>query len=197
MKSTYTQAMNYVYADEGGYSNDAGDPGGPTNYGITIGDARHYWKADATAQDVRSMPKNVAADIYQKHYADPLHYDDLPAGVDYAVLDYGINSGISRSAKVLQRIVGVNPDGLIGPITLEAVSKGSPVDLINKIYNERLSFLKALHTWPIFGKGWEARCVRGRKNALLMTKRISDLPTSPVAPSNWFIQLIKLILRIK
>src|SRR5713226_5623081 len=98
MKSTYPQAMVYIYADEGGYSNDAGDPGGPTNYGITIHDVRTYWKADATAQDVRNMPKDVAASIYQKHYADPLRYDDLPAGVDYTILDYGINSGISRAA---------------------------------------------------------------------------------------------------
>ncbi len=79
MKETYERAMQQVYADEGGYSNDVGDPGGPTNYGITIHDARMYWKPDATAYDVRNMPKSVAADIYDKHYATPLHYNDLPA----------------------------------------------------------------------------------------------------------------------
>ncbi len=192
--------MIYVYQDEGGYSNDAGDPGGPTNYGITIHDARTYWKADATAQDVRNMPKNVAADIYQKHYANPLRYDDLPAGVDYSILDYGINSGISRAAKVLQSLSQVNADGVIGPITIEAVKKQDPSKLINQIYDERLRFLQGLHTWSIFGKGWGARCAKGRKNALLMTKLTSEAPTSPVAPSistNWITNLIKFILRIK
>ncbi len=201
MKETRTQAMSYVYQDEGGYSNDPGDPGGPTNYGITIIDARKYWKPDATAQDVRNMPKSVAEDIYNKHYLSPLRYDDLPAGVDYAVLDYGINSGISRSAKVLQHIVGVNQDGVIGPNTLAAIhSSGRSSDyLVNRIYDERLAFLQSLHTWSIFGKGWGSRCTRGRKNALAM---VNTKPTvTPIQPAtqttNWFIQLIKWILRIK
>ena len=185
MKETYQQAMIQVYKDEGGYSNDVGDPGGPTNYGITITDARKYWKHDATAQDIRSMPQSVAEDIYSKHYADPLKYNDLPAGVDYAVLDYGINSGISRSAKVLQHIVGVTQDGLIGSNTLAAVHNSDPVHIINSIYDERLAFLKSLSTWHIFGKGWTARCVNGRKLALSMavTKPIvSPVPTVTPKP---------------
>src|SRR6266446_2473119 len=119
MKETYDRAIQQVFADEGGYSNDAGDPGGPTNWGITIHDARHYWKSDATTDDVKHMPKSVASEIYVKHYATPLHYNDLPAGVDYAVLDYGINSGISRAARVLQKIVHANVDGVIGNETIK------------------------------------------------------------------------------
>lgn len=177
MRSTYQSAMVQVFRDEGGYTNDPRDPGGPTNWGITLGDARHYWKADATAEDVRNMPKSVASEIYEKHYALPLHYDDLPAGVDYAVLDYGINSGISRSAKVLQRLVGVPADGSIGPITLQAVSKFKPADLVNKIYDERLRFLQGLSTWSHFGKGWGARCATGRRLAL-------QLVSKPAVPSS-------------
>ncbi len=202
MKETRSQAMSYVYQDEGGYSNDPGDPGGPTNYGITIIDARKYWKPDATAQDVRNMPKSVAEDIYNKHYLSPLRYDDLPAGVDYAVLDYGINSGISRSAKVLQHIVSVNQDGVVGPITVSASHAYDPVHIINAIYDERLQFLQGLHTWSIFGKGWGARCARGRKNALSLVKFTSKAPTSSAAPSrgtnvNWLVALIKFLFRIK
>src|ERR1700739_1630431 len=122
MQSTYERAITQVFKDEGGYSNDAGDPGGPTNWGITIIDARLYWKHDATAEDVKNMPRSIAEEIYVKHYADPLQYNSLPAGVDYAVLDYGINSGISRSAKVLQSIVKVPADGVIGPITINATN---------------------------------------------------------------------------
>src|SRR5712671_4786085 len=119
MKETYEEAMARVFEDEGGYSNDRGDPGGPTNFGITLHDARMYWKSNATADDVRHMPKSVAIIIYRKHYADPLHYDDLPAGVDYAVADYGINSGIGRAARVLQKIVHAHVDGVIGPETIK------------------------------------------------------------------------------
>lgn len=170
MRETYEQAITQVFEDEGGYTNDAADPGGPTNWGITIHDARTYWKQDATAEDIRDMPKAVAEDIYRQHYATPLQYDKLPAGVDYSVFDYGINSGINRSARVLQSIVKVSQDGEIGPITLRAVSHADPSRLINAIYDERLSFLKSLHTWNTFGHGWTARCTHGRALALSMVK---------------------------
>ena len=94
--ATYTAAMVRVFADEGGYTNDPVDPGGATNWGITIFDARKYWKADATPADVKAMPKAVAADIYRKHYARPIRYDDLPAGFDYSVLDAEISAAIQR-----------------------------------------------------------------------------------------------------
>jgi lysozyme family protein len=162
MKSTYLEAIDHILKDEGGYTNDAADPGGPTNWGITIEDARHYWKPEATAEDVKEMPQHVAEDIYQHHYADPLRYDDLPEGVDYAVLDYGVNSGINRAARVLQSIVGVKQDGEIGPKTIAACKRMDSDKIINAIYNERIDFLKSLHTWHVFGKGWLDRCVRGR-----------------------------------
>jgi lysozyme family protein len=51
---------------EGGYTNDRRDPGGATNWGITIFDARLYWKHDASPADVKAMPKSVAIDIYRR-----------------------------------------------------------------------------------------------------------------------------------
>ncbi len=185
MKSTYEQAITQVFKDEGGYTNDAADPGGPTNWGITIEDARMYWKHDATAEDVKEMPRIVAEAIYVAHYAIPLHYDDLPAGVDYAVLDYGINSGINRSARVLQSIVKVSQDGVIGPATLRAVSSADPSIVINAIYDERLSFLKSLHTWHVFGKDWTERCLNGKVLALSLVNK--------TPPTSWWQKLINLL----
>ena len=57
--STYDEALRRVLAHEGGYTNHPSDPGGPTNWGITIQDARKYWKARATAADVQAMPVAV------------------------------------------------------------------------------------------------------------------------------------------
>lgn len=175
MKATYDEAMARVFEDEGGYSNDAGDPGGPTNFGITIGDARHYWKHNATAADVRSMPKSVAETIYAAHYAQPVRYDDLPPGVDYAVFDYGINSGIYRGAKVLQEYVGVKEDGNIGDLTVAAAQKApDPAKLIVQIYDERLRYLMGLRTWHIFGGGWGRRIRTGKTAALGLWAKYKD-----------------------
>jgi lysozyme family protein len=171
MKSTYEQAITQVFKDEGEYTNESTDPGGPTNWGITIHDARQYWKSDATAEDVRDMPKSVAEDIYEKHYAIPIHYDDLPAGVDYAVFDYGINSGIHKSVITLQSLVGVTQDGVVGPNTLTATASHNSIDLIHRIYDERIAFLKTLHTWETYGHGWTNRCNNGRNLAIALASQ--------------------------
>lgn len=159
MRSTYDEAIAQVFKDEGGYSNIPSDHGGPTNYGITIHDARLYWKPDASAEDVRKMPKSVASDIYREHYARVIGYDSLAPGVDYAVLDYSINSGAGRALTVYRSCKGM-----------------SAVDTINAIYDERTAFLKALGAHPSQAKflpGWLARCKRGRVLALRLNEKYS------------------------
>jgi lysozyme family protein len=88
-------AIAKVLEHEGGYSNHPDDPGGPTNFGITIADYRRYRKSDATAADVRVMRLDEAKAIYRAAYWDVMHCDSLPAGPDYAVFDYGVNSGVA------------------------------------------------------------------------------------------------------
>ncbi len=48
-KWTYDESLRRLLADEGGYRNHPSDPGGPTNFGITIIDYRKYVKPNATA----------------------------------------------------------------------------------------------------------------------------------------------------
>lgn len=168
MKSSYDLSLKLLLLSEGGYTNHPSDPGGPTNWGITIYDARAYWKHDATAADVRAMPVSVAKDIYKAKYWDAMDCDDLLAGVDYAVFDYGVNSGISRSVKVLQRLVGTSTDGHMGPLTLAAANSHDSKKLVNDICDERLHFLQGLHTWSVFGRGWGRRVKEVRATALTL-----------------------------
>ena len=186
MHWTYEPAMEQgVFPHEGGYTNDPRDPGGPTNWGITIYDARRYWKSDATAADVKAMPKSVAEAIYWPHYAVPLCYDDLPAGPDYAALDYGINSGVSRAAKVMQRLVGMNNvDGVIGPATLAAIGRRDPEALVNAICDERMAFLRSLKTFSAFGKGWTRRVTEVRALALHFADQAKHMAPRSHADAN-------------
>jgi lysozyme family protein len=137
------------------------DPGGPTRYGITLKDARLHWKRNATAEDVRLMPISVALAIYKSKYWDAMNCDALPPGIDYTVMDYGVNSGIGRSGKVLRRLVGL-PDNTskITPEVVDAVNKRDVAALIHAMNNERLRFLQSLKIWPTYKNGWTVR-VRG------------------------------------
>jgi lysozyme family protein len=178
--ATYDAAMVRVFADEGGYTDDPKDPGGATNWGITIFDARKYWKADASPNDVRLMPKGIAADIYRKHYADPLRYDDLPAGFDYSVLDAGINSGLGRAVPWAGKALGASVKG-IGDVVPLANAASDKVSLIQKYWAVRLSFLHGLRTWDHFGGGWGKRCARGEAAAVRMWLSLGAKLTGPDA----------------
>ena len=148
---------------EGGYTNDAADPGGPTNWGITIIDARKYWKKDATAADVRAMPLSVAVDIYRKQYWDKMACDSDPDGVDLVTFDYGVNSGIGRAIPCRSRN-----------------KKPGIVDWVKAICDERLNFLHHLRTWSVFGKGWGSRVSNVKARGVKMALQATGLPDATV-----------------
>jgi lysozyme family protein len=171
--STFDDALRCLLIHEGGYTNHPSDPGGPTKFGITLGDYRRYVKAGATAADVRAMTIVEAKTIYRERYWNAMRCDELPAGVDYAVFDYAVNSGVSRAAKVLQRLLGFADNGRIGDALLAAVRKRDAADLIARLCDERLAFLQRLKTWPVFGAGWSRRVKEVRAAALAMAKAAS------------------------
>lgn len=180
MLSNYNDCLTRLLKDEGGYSNDAADPGGPTNYGITIADYRMYVNPTATADNIKNMKLDEAKAIYKTKYWGALSCDELPSGVDYVVFDYGVNSGISRSAKVLQRLSGTVDDGIIGAKTIEAVRLvEDKKKLINDICDERMSFLKHLSTFSVFGKGWTRRVEDGRKFAIALADKNAGTSAGP------------------
>lgn len=182
-KQSYDASLKHLLQHEGGYTDHPADPGGPTNFGITIFDYRKYVKPDATTADVGAMKVEEAERIYRTKYWDTQRCDELPAGVDYAVFDYGVNSGIGRSTKVLQRVVGVKADGVLGPQTMRAVARSDPRTIIVGICDERLRFLKRLRTWPVFGRGWERRVSEVRAVSLAMAAHAVTMPKTSQAPA--------------
>jgi len=181
--SSYDEALRRLLVHEGGYSNHPADPGGPTNFGITIHDYRKYVKPDAAAADLRAMPVGQANAIYRSKYWNAMRCDELPAGVDYCIFDYAVNSGTGRAPKVLQRILGATVTGGLDDVTVRLARAREAKTLIDSICNERLRFLKSLGTWPVFGTGWGRRVAEVRAAALVMAdkseRRAPDGPTLP------------------
>ncbi len=154
---SYDAALTRLLKDEGGYSDHPSDPGGPTNFGITLADARRYWKGNASATDVRAMPQSVARKIYREQYWNAMRCDELPAGVDYAVFDYGVNSGVGRAGKVLRRMLKLSDrTSAVSDDVIAAAAEAVPNDLVMAICAERLAFLQSLKTFSVFGHGWRS-----------------------------------------
>ena len=154
MKENYPQALKQVLKYEGGYVDHPKDPGGPTNKGITQAVYDNWRKSqNLSIQSVRGIADSEVAAIYKNLYWDRISGDSLPSGVDFAVFDFAVNSGVSRAAKTLQSVVGVTQDGVIGPATDQATKTYVAMTVTNK----RLAFMQSLSIWSTFGKGWSAR----------------------------------------
>ena len=178
----FDRALPLVLAHEGGYVDHPSDPGGATNLGITRKTLARWRKVvpwtSLPKPEVKALTKDTVAPIYRALYWDEIRGDDLPAGLDYAIFDYAVNSGPGRAAMALQRILGVADDGEIGPMTLAAIAKRKPADLINALCDERIAFLRRLSTFAVFGKGWTSRVSGVRKLALTMVRSVV-IPSTP------------------
>ena len=168
MDRNFNRAVIATLKYEGGYSNHPSDPGGATNLGVTIATFRRYVKPSGTIADLKALTVEQAKTVYRRQYWDAVSGAELPDGVDFAVFDFGVNSGPDRAIKRLQKLAGVPQDGRIGPATLKAVRAIPHAKMIHDYQDERLAFLQRLPTWKTFGKGWGRRVQEVRSLALQM-----------------------------
>jgi lysozyme family protein len=162
-------AREMVY--EGGKVDDKHDPGGRTNKGVTQLTYNAYRSAlGLPKKDVWLADDAEIKAIYKKLYWNPIHGDDLPAGLDMVIMDAAINSGVAQAAKWVQRALGAAYKGMIdgfwGAKTLVAILHDADHDaLIEAFSSRRLATLKTLKGWKRYGKGWGARIVNSTKIA--------------------------------
>lgn len=150
---TFEECFAKLMELEGGYSDHAADPGGKTRYGITEVVARE----NGYRGDMRDLPIQFAMQIYRDRYWNLVHADKLPDEIRFAVFDAAVNSGTRQSARWLQRAVGVEADGKIGPITITASWRADPHVTVRKLACQRLRFMADLSNWQHFGRGWARR----------------------------------------
>lgn len=162
MKDNFENVLSLVLKEEGGFVNNPDDPGGMTNLGVTKKVWEGFVGRAVDEAEMRSLTRADVTPLYKQDYWNKVCGDDLPHGLDYAVMDFAVNSGTGRAAKLLQKTCGVDPDGTIGPATLGVVNTADARDLIGKVCDQRLAFLRSLPTFATFGKGWSARVARVR-----------------------------------
>lgn len=145
----YEQCFKQLISSEGGYTNNPSDPGGETKYGIS--------KRAYPDLDIANLTLDDAKAIYLRDYWNRARCDELPPSIAYLVFDCAVNSGIGQSIRFLQRALGTADDGVIGPLTIAAVSRVDAESLGARFLGQRLEFMTRLSTWDVFGKGWSRR----------------------------------------
>jgi lysozyme family protein len=164
----YSKCLETILHHEGGYVNHPKDPGGETNLGVT----KRVYEDFGGTKDMKDLTVEDVAPIYEKNYWGRMKCDDIPAGLDLCVFDFGVNAGTGRSAKYLQTMIGTVADGGIGPNTLRALDAyidANGVDhAIKEFQKARQSYYESLSTFETFGRGWTRRVNETTELALQM-----------------------------
>ena len=141
------ELLDELIRREGGYVNDPDDPGGATNFGITIGTLSQHLGRRATVADVRALTVDQAKKIYISRYLVATKIDKLPAEILPTVFDMYVNAG-SNAIKILQDTLNqfgenLQIDGGLGPKTISsclAVHKDAGSYLVDAYGIERRNY---------------------------------------------------------
>jgi lysozyme family protein len=159
----FERALKFVLKSEGGFVNHPHDKGGKTNKGIL---QRVYDKYRDDKQEdrrcVREITDEEVEDIYYNEYWVPGKCYKFPWPLYAVHFDGCVNSGVGQAGKWLQRAVGSDADGAIGPKTIIAyeakVDKVGVDAIVQDILKQRNAFYKFLvkkdPTQKSFINGW-------------------------------------------
>jgi len=137
--------VDNIIAREGGFVNDPADRGGATKYGITRATLAWHRGYHVTVEDVKNLTVQEATEIYEKRFIYGPKFNlikeiDKSGQMLYSnMVDFGVMSGPHLAITHLQEILQVTADGVLGPVTLEALSKASHVSV-----NKQLVIRRAL-----------------------------------------------------
>lgn len=187
MMGAFESAIAYVLENEGGFVDSPSDPGGATNFGlslrflkqISLDKRRKYglFNDPLTIDDIKELTKDQAINIYKGEFWDQAPYDKISENSDVYicryVFDMSVNHGLNQGIKIFQRSMNavkgevdfVNPDGILGDGTLKAIMEVSPIQLEIAMRAERAEFMygiaeKNAKEGEIDLHGWLTRCYR-------------------------------------
>lgn len=122
-----------VLEQERAMAGRADDPRGATTMGVTRQMLSAWREADVTDAELGALDEDEARQVHRNICWNALGCQDMPAGIDLAMLDYAVEFGVRNAAKALQSAVAVEADGQIGPVTLGAVKQFKAGQLLDKL----------------------------------------------------------------
>lgn len=178
-RQNFNHSLREILQHEGGFSNDAQDPGGRTNLGVTQAVYEKWIGHKVDEKIMRGLTPQLVGPLYKKEYWAKVRGDELPIGLDLSVFDFAVNAGVSRAGRYLQRVVGLpaeQQDGVVGPKTIAAttefVRNKGLLRTIERYADARREYYPRLPHFPRFGRGWMRRVEEVEKEALAMAKAV-------------------------
>lgn len=171
--AVFEKYANLLLHLEGGYTNNLADRGGATNMGVTLSTWRRvgYDKdgdGDVDPDDLLLLTRDDVKKVLRYFYWNRWRADEINSqAVAEIVVDWFWCSG-KWGIIIPQKILGVKPDGYVGPVTISAVNRADPFRFHQEVFEQRLQFINQIvsndPTQARFKRGWI-----NRLNQLLMT----------------------------
>lgn len=163
LPKTPEEIIKNTLKHEGGWSKHPKDPGGSTNYGITLKTYRGIFPK-ATEADLHMMTREDAIIFYKAHIWRSARPERIPEGIRDVWFDMVVNHGIINANILLQRALrvidpSIADDGVIGPKTRETMTNIKDIQKVrDAIILERERFYRRIverkPSQKVFLKGW-------------------------------------------
>ena len=171
MEQDFLDIFGLIISAEGGYDTNREDSGNWTSGKIGEGELKGTkFGIDAASYpkiDIPNLTLDQAREIYNKDYWLPSRSDLWHKGLDYLVFDCAVNQGLGFALKTLQISAGVFPDGVIGPVTINAVAS-APLLLLIDEYCARRAVRYAEIGNKNFLLGWFRRLIKAHHQGIVM-----------------------------
>lgn len=153
-----------LHSLEKGVADHKEDKGGFTVDGVTLSTFRQFYGSHKTEADLRNISTFQWNNIMKSGYWDKCKADQIDNQKTAEIIaDWCVNSGTARIRDV-QTILGVKPDGIVGPKTLAVINGADQRVLYNRIRMAREQWYhKRVQIDPSqkkFLKGWMNRLKR-------------------------------------
>jgi lysozyme family protein len=166
----FAKAFERALLAEGGYKlhNVAGDTGGLTYAGIAR-NKNPQWPGWPYIDRGDTPPAELVRAFYRTGWWTPIAGDDISSqDVAFTIYSFATNSSAYKrpavAIKLAQLVVGVTPDGTVGPKTVAAINAMNPELFLAKYALARLSRYAAIvnkdRTQGKFLLGWVNRTLR-------------------------------------
>jgi lysozyme family protein len=157
--SKFLKAFDYLMYHESGYVNDPKDAGGETKFGISKRSYPHLDIKNLTRDQARKI---YFCDFWLKAKCEQIEDENIAT----KFFDLTVHTGIQQAVKLIQRALRaarmkVTEDGIIGSMTLIAINKADPTDLLAALKSEAAGYYRLIaNTNPSqqrFIDGWLSR----------------------------------------
>jgi len=156
--SDFNDAIPTVLRHEGGFVDDLSDPGGATNYGVSLRwlksqgllEELEIEEGDKTQDEVmviKNMTQAQAMGFYKAWWWDRYKYGNFNSqALATKILDTSVNLGPPRTHRMLQQVIGVAVDGVLGNASFAEANALSPSVVVVKFQTAQAQFYRDLVT---------------------------------------------------